>query len=72
MALDKATLEQGIFELFNSLNDSSETTEDRDKRIAETLTNLIEAYIKSGTISTTITGNVDGTDVTATGTGTLS
>jgi hypothetical protein len=72
MALDKASLETGIYDLFNSLNDSDETIQERDQRIAETLTNLIEAYIKSGTISTTITGNVDGTDVTATGTGTLS
>ena len=72
MALDKASLETGIFDLFNSLNDSDETIPERDQRIAQTLTDLIETYVKSGTISTTITGSVDGTDVTATGTGTLS
>ena len=71
MALDKATLEQGIFELFNSLNDSSETVEERDKRIASTFITLIENYVKSGTLNTEITGSVDGTTVTGTGTGNL-
>ena len=71
MALDKATLEQGIFELFNSLNDSSETVEERDKRIASTFITLIENYVKSGTLTTTITGSVDGTTVTGTGAGNL-
>lgn len=71
MALDKATLQQGIFELFNSLSDSDETMEEKDNRIASTLATLIEAYVKSGDISTTITGSVDGTKVTGTGSGTL-
>lgn len=71
MALDRDTLEQGIYDLFRSLNDSGETVEERDQRIASTLTDLIENYIKSGTMSSTWSGTVSGSDVTGTGTGSI-
>lgn len=71
MALDRDTLEKGIYDLFKSLNDSDETTEVRDQRMASTLTDLIENYIKSGTMSSTWSGTVSGSDVTGKGTGSI-
>ena len=71
MALDRDTLEKGIFELFSSLNDDPSTVEERDQRIASTLTDLIENYIKSGTMSSTWSGTVSGSDVTGKGTGSI-
>lgn len=71
MALDRDTLEQGIYELFRSLNDDPNTVEERDQRIASTLTDLIENYVKSGTLSSTWSGTVNGSNVTGQGTGSL-
>lgn len=72
MALDRDTLEKGIFELFSSLNDDPSTVEERDQRIASTLTDLIENYVKSGTMTTDWSGTVSGNNVTGKGTGTIS
>ena len=46
--------------------------EARDYRIASTLADLIENYVKSATLTTVIKGDVNGDSVTATGTGSLS
>ena len=72
MALDKTALQTGIYDLFVSLNRDGETTEARDYRIASTLADLIENYVKSATLTTVIKGDVNGDSVTATGTGSLS
>ena len=71
MALDRDTLEKGIYELFSSLNKDESTSEDRDKRIASTLTDLIENYVKSGTMTTEWSGTVSGNNVTGKGTGSI-
>lgn len=71
MALDRDTLEKGIYELFRSLNKDESTEEERDKRIASTLTDLIENYVKSGTMTTEWSGTVSGSNVTGKGTGSI-
>ena len=71
MALDRDTLEKGIYELFRSLNDDPGTVEERDQRIASTLTDLIENYVKSGTMTTEWSGTVSGSNVTGKGTGSI-
>ena len=71
MALDRDTLEKGIYELFKGLNKDESTSEDRDKRIASTLTDLIENYVKSGTMTTEWSGTVSGNNVTGKGTGSI-
>ena len=70
MALDKDTLEAGLTVLFAGL-DADASNEDKAQSIASGLTTLIEEYIKSGELTTTITGTVDGSSVTGTGTGNL-
>ena len=73
MALDRDTLEKGIFELFSSLNDKENSTpEERDQLLASTLTDLIEDYVKSGTMTTEWSGTVSGSNVTGKGTGKIS
>lgn len=72
MALDKESLQKGISDLFISIDESDDSRDLLDERIASGLATLIENYVKSGDISTTITGSVDGTDVTGTGIGNIS
>ena len=70
MALDKDTLEAGISTLFSGL-DNTLSVEESSQKIASTLATLIEEYVKSGELTTTISGTVDGSSVTGTGTGNL-
>ena len=70
MALDKITLEAGISKLFSEMEESA-SVEEKSQKIASTLATLIEEYIKSGELTTTINGTVDGSVVTGTGTGNL-
>tara|TARA_Y100000004_G_C8916138_1_gene413158 strand:+ start:287 stop:508 length:222 start_codon:yes stop_codon:yes gene_type:complete len=73
MALDKESLQKGISDLFISIDETPDDSRDLlNERIASGLATLIENYVKSGDISTTITGSVDGTDVTGTGIGNIS
>lgn len=72
MALDKESLQKGISDLFTSIDERDDFLEGRNEHIASVLATLIENYVKSGDISTTITGSVDGTDVTGTGIGNIS
>ncbi|MFJ1492602.1 hypothetical protein [Capnocytophaga canis] len=77
MALDKATLKQGIIELQQKMKDKTEADEEF---YAEQLTNLIDAFVRSGTVTvaTGITVTTAGTataqtgTTTSTGTGTIS
>lgn len=77
MALDKATLKQGIIALQQEMKNKTEADEEF---YAEQLTNLIDAFVRSGTVNvaTGITVTTAGTataqtgTTTSTGTGTIS
>jgi hypothetical protein len=85
MALDKATLKATIEATLNALKDydgsSGKTQADAITKLATDLSNALDVYVKSGTVSTTVTvtsvtGVTPGVGVsgpgTGTGTGTIS
>lgn len=75
MALNKTVLEQAIKAVFDQQAAKNQTSDDpaiSRQEIAKGLANAIEAYVKSGTVNTTITGTATGGAVTGTGTGTIS
>ena len=64
MALDKPSLKNGIKSLLNTLYEQQENPGDAREAFAEQLSTLIDTFVKSGTVNTTVATNAP-----ATGTG---
>ena len=72
MALVKQTLKAEILAILNTLKDETDQANAIDQ-FADRLSTVIDNYIKTATVSTTVTGtSASGGAVTGTGTGTLS
>jgi len=72
MALVKQTLKAEILAILNTLKDETDQANAIDQ-FADRLATAIDNYIKTATVSTTVTGmSASGGAVTGTGTGTLS
>jgi len=72
MALVKQTLKAEILAILNTLKDETDQANAIDQ-FADRLSTAIDNYIKSATVTTTVTGaSQSGGAVTGTGTGTLS
>lgn len=75
MALNKTSLELAIKTAFDRQAAKNQTNDDpavSRQEIAQDLANAIDAYIKSGTVNTTVTGASPSGAVTGTGTGSIS
>lgn len=75
MPLNKTVLEQAIKAMFDKQAAKEQTSDDpvvSRQEMAQDLANAIDAYVKSGTVNTTITGVSPSGAVTGTGTGTIS
>jgi len=72
MALVKQTLKAEILAILNTLKDETDQANAIDQ-FADRLSTAIDNYIKTATVTTTVTGaSQSGGAVTGTGTGTLS
>jgi len=81
MALNKQALKSGILQLMNEMRTK---TENADNEFAERLANLIDAFVKSGTVTVTVATGIPvstagtaaaqtgATTSTGTGTGSMS
>lgn len=75
MALNKLGLELAIKAVFDQQATKDQPSDDpaiSRQEMAEGLANAFDAYVKSGTVSTAVTGVATGAAVTGTGTGTIS
>jgi len=72
MALNRQTLKQEILNILNTLKDETDQASAIDQ-FADRLATAIDNYVRSATVTTTVTGaTASGDAVTGTGTGSLS
>lgn len=69
MALDKATLKNEIKSLMQDMLQKEQSSIDE---FATRLSDAVDTYVKTATVSTTVTGTCSTGPITGTGTGTLS
>ena len=69
MSLNKTALKASLLAFFNSMDTAAKTND----QLAEAFANAVDIFVKSGTVSTTVTvvDPISGT-LTGTGTGTVS
>ena len=72
MALNKQALKAAIQDAFDSESDKQVDPLEARERIAEKLANAIESFVKSGTVSTQVTGTCPAGAVTGSGSGNIS
>lgn len=71
MPLVKTTLESGILALLQKMKQETDPVK-AEQDFAKDLATLIDTYIKTGTVTTTVIGTSPGGPVTGTGTGSIS
>jgi len=72
MALNREVLKKAIKNAFDSESDEQVNPSEARERIAEKLASAIENFVKSGTVSTQVTGTCPAGAVTGTGQGNIS
>ncbi len=72
MALNKEALKTAIKNAFDSESDKQVDPVEARKRIASKLADAIESFVKSGTVSTQVTGTCPAGAVTGIGQGNIS
>lgn len=72
MALNKTALQTAIVQAFNDQRTKTDNPEAALADLASKLASAIDTYVKSGTVTTTVTGtSVTGGAVSGTGTGNI-
>ena len=70
MALNKKKLQSDIESVLNNLRKQTDDPAKASKDFATQLADAIDSYVKSGSVSTNVTGNITGTTTAVVGTGT--
>jgi len=72
MALVKDTLKAAIYSAFAEARTKTDNPEEAMNTLADRIATAVDTFVKSGTVSTTVTGTCPAGAVNGTGTGSIS